>query len=188
VTCVSGLTGADLKHRTADIMTGPVARRLTLLAKPCSRLPAALVVTIPVLLGVIHAQSDTFEVASVKPADPSVFGVRMQFTPSGGVRIQNGSLMNIIVMAYGLDHFQISGNPAWLDSEQHVIDANGAGSAIAGQTGTTGSEKSIATRRLHSQLAERFHLAVRADTSFGNPKLVSMASKARDRGNSRPKR
>jgi uncharacterized protein (TIGR03435 family) len=159
VACVSGVTGADLKRRIAAIMTAGVSRRLTLAGKLMLAGAASVAIALPLLIGVVRAQQDAFEVASVKPAPPGTTGVRMGFTPGGGVRIQNATLQNIIEVAFDVQRFQVSGAPSWIASEQFVIE----GKPPAG--GADGND--AARRRLQRLLAERFHLMVRHETKEG---------------------
>jgi uncharacterized protein (TIGR03435 family) len=114
----------------------------------------------------VRAQQDvpTFEVASVKPADPDSRGVSMGFTPGGGVRIRPGTLLNIIMMAYDVQRYQISGAPAWIGSEQFVIEAKGSGTPDPEIKDATAPERNAARRKLQALLADRFKLVVRHET------------------------
>jgi uncharacterized protein (TIGR03435 family) len=164
--CVSGVTGADLKRRIQTIMAARLSHSLTLTRKAMLATAATVAVALPLLIGIVRAQQDspTFEVASVKPADPSLRGVRMGFTPGGGVRIQPGTLLNIIMMAYDLQRYQISGAPAWIESEQFVIEAKGSGTPDPKSKEATAPERDVARRKLQALLADRFRLVVRHET------------------------
>ena len=102
-----------------------------------------------VLLPLLQAQ--TFEVASVKPSDPNAREIRMQFTPGGGVRVVNGSLQQMIMLAYNMEKFQISGGPSWLVSARFDIVAKSSGEAPDAEI----------RRRLQLLLAERFKLSAK---------------------------
>ena len=62
-----------------------------------------------------------FEVASIKPAAPDARGMYIRPGPGGGVSITNMSLKELIVIAWRVQPFQISGGPAWLDSIHYDI-------------------------------------------------------------------
>jgi uncharacterized protein (TIGR03435 family) len=64
----------------------------------------------------------SFEVATIKPSDPNAPG---QFLTVQGDRMvtRNTSLSFLITFAYNLHAKQISGGPAWLDSEKYDINA-----------------------------------------------------------------
>lgn len=172
--CLSGVTGSDLKRRVRQIMTGHPRISLTFPHKAMLVGASALVLAVPLLIGIGRAQNDTFEVASVKPADKGVFGVRMQFTAGGGVRIQNATLLNIIQMAYDVQRFQIADAPGWISSEQFVIE--GKGSGPANENGESSpADRAAARRRLQALLAERFHLKTRLEVREGPVYALSVA-------------
>ncbi len=64
-----------------------------------------------------------FEVASIKPAAPDARGMYIRPGPGGGVSITNMTLKELIVLAWRVQPFQISGGPAWLDSVHYDIVA-----------------------------------------------------------------
>ena len=104
--------------------------------------------------------SATFVAASVKPAPPPEMGrmmVRMAGgpgTPSPGqITYTNVSLKNVIMNAYNVKGYQISG-PSWLDSERFDIVAKIP-------PGATREEFRLMLQNL---LAERFKLALHHDT------------------------
>src|SRR5207244_3445464 len=73
--------------------------------------------------------SPAFEVASVKPAAPPEIGrfrVGMNGGPGtadpGQITYSNVTLKNVLMNAYGVKGYQISG-PSWLDSERYDIAA-----------------------------------------------------------------
>ncbi|MCX6626267.1 MAG: TIGR03435 family protein [Candidatus Solibacter sp.] len=107
--------------------------------------------------GQAAAESPTFEVASVKPAEPPPAGmmrVMMRGGPGtadpGQLTYSNVSLKNVLMNAYGVMGYQISG-PKWLDSERFDIvafqtDAAGsAGGAL--QAGTASRDEGTADVR-----------------------------------------
>ena len=134
LTCVSGVTGSDLKKRMVYIMTESIARKLDFGRKLLLTAAALLAFALPIGLGVAtatqgHAQAQTddasattpkFE-ASIKrsevpapPADgtkPAIMKdmvVRMTYSPDGFQTI-NTSLKSIIQEAYGVQANQVEG-------------------------------------------------------------------------------
>jgi uncharacterized protein (TIGR03435 family) len=106
------------------------------------------------------AESPTFEVASVKPAEPQPEGmmrVRMSGGPGtpdpGQLTYTNVSLKNVLINAYDVNDYQISG-PNWLDRERFDIVAKIP-------QGTTKEQFRL---MLQSLLAERFKLALHHET------------------------
>ena len=70
------------------------------------------------------AQTKEFEVASIKPHKAGDDGrVAIQITPGGRWRATNVPLNMLLNMAYELKPGQMSGAPAWINSERYDIDA-----------------------------------------------------------------
>ena len=85
----------------------------------------------------------------------------MEFTPGGGIRIVNGSLRQILTLAYDVEKFQISGGPGWIDSQRFDVIAKGA---VDDAGWPAAEQRKRAHSRLQSLLAERFQLSVRRET------------------------
>lgn len=105
-------------------------------------------------------ETPSFEVASVKPAAPQGMGmVRVRAsggpgTPDPGqLNYENVSLKNILMNAYGVKGYQISG-PKWLDSERFDIMAKIP----------KGATKEQFRLMLQNLLAERFKLTLHHET------------------------
>jgi uncharacterized protein (TIGR03435 family) len=103
------------------------------------------------------AQTDSppqFEVASIKPAAPDARGMLIMPGPGGGIRITNMPLKELIVIAYRIQPFQISGGPPWLDSIRYDIIAKPEHKPKQGDI----------PLMLQSLLADRFQLTIRRET------------------------
>src|ERR1700722_14700606 len=85
----------------------------------------------------LYAQSQKFEVASVRRCDPKSLHGGVSGSP-GRVTVPCATVKNLIDWTYGAyangPHFNaqltlpIEGAPAWLDSERYTINAKAAGS------------------------------------------------------------
>jgi len=176
--CVSGVTGSDLKKRIEAIMTNRILARMTFAKKLLLAAAGVAVVAGPVVIGVLNAplsraQSKpaalTFEVASVKAADPNSRGVRLQRTPGNGLSAAGVTLKGLIAFAYDIQDFQISGGPSWFRTERYDIVAkperpeglSDVREATPAQQKTLWEQLRERTRAL---LAERFQLAVHRET------------------------
>jgi uncharacterized protein (TIGR03435 family) len=103
------------------------------------------------------AQTDhrlEFEVASIKPAAPDQRGMFIRPTPGGRVNITNMTLKELIVLAFNVQPYEISGGPPWLDSARYDITAKAENSFKEGEL----------RRMLQSLLADRFQLAIHRET------------------------
>ena len=155
--CVAGVTGSDLKKRVEQIMRNDAHVALSALKRVS--LGAALVaaIAIPVAIGIVtsprlaaqivapSADSPTFEVASLKPSEPSTQsmgrGVPGRFTS------QNMTVRRMIRQAYDIHDTQIIGGPDWTTSQGYTIDA------------TTGGKPPDQTRfMMQTLLRDRFKL------------------------------
>jgi uncharacterized protein (TIGR03435 family) len=105
---------------------------------------------------ILAAQSH-FEVASIRPAGAGPARPVMEFTPAGGVRATNVTLKMLIQMAYDLRSDQVSGGPAWTDSEQYTVVAK---APEGGPARSPAAQQELARQRLQTLLAERFHLSL----------------------------
>jgi len=99
---------------------------------------------------VAFAQTQRFEVASVKPNNS---GERKWLAPppaGGRYAVTNMTLQMLVVQAYGLPSFQISGAPPWFDSDRFDVEGKALGNP----------PKEQIMVMLQSLLADRFKLAV----------------------------
>jgi hypothetical protein len=131
LTCVSGVTGSDLKKRVAAIVRGHAAEALGFGHRVIIATAAVGAVAMPLMLGVLQsplllAQTQvagslpSFEVASVK-RNPSgrQGGPYMQM---GGLQlvVVKRNLFTIIRGAWGIQPYQILGGPDWVRSESEA--------------------------------------------------------------------
>ena len=92
-------------------------------------------------------QAASFDVASVKPANPNAVGSNTDSDP-GRITMQNVTLKRCIMRAYEVPDIQITGGPNWLDESRYDIEAR-AGYA---------AQYAELNQMLQTLLAERFHL------------------------------
>jgi uncharacterized protein (TIGR03435 family) len=94
-----------------------------------------------------------FEVASIKPGDPSLGGYSMRSLP-GRVELRNYTVKACIEMAYSVNDNQLAGGPKGFDTEGYDIIAKlpegGKGEQIP--------------QMLQALLADRFHLTFHRET------------------------
>jgi len=98
----------------------------------------------------------TFPVASVKPSQKIVgkdWGDRITFNPNGFTG-RNVTLKTLIVEAYHLQPFQVTGGPNWLDTAEYEVDA---------RTGESAGRDEVRLM-LRTLLADRFVLALHRES------------------------
>ncbi|HEY4085145.1 MAG TPA: M56 and DUF3738 domain-containing protein [Bryobacteraceae bacterium] len=162
--CASGVTGSDLRKRIEAIMSSRVILRLNFAKKAVLAIAGAVALALPVLIGIVNvpgmrAQSNgpvpKFDAASIRPAEPGgqfMFGLRPM--PGGRISGSNVTLKLLITSAYGVDDFQVSGGPGWMETARYNIEATPAS--------PVGPDKW--KEELQDFLAERFHLAFHRET------------------------
>jgi uncharacterized protein (TIGR03435 family) len=108
------------------------------------------------------ARAQTFEVASVKLADPNAPGTMVAF-PNGGTFHATGITANgCILLAYDIQAFQLMGGPSWAGGERYDILAKMPADAAGAPSGPESMQRmKTAVRAL---LADRFQLAVHKET------------------------
>jgi bla regulator protein blaR1 len=102
------------------------------------------------------AAAQSFEAASLKPSQPSADHPITGFQAPGGGRLNtfSTSLRMLIIYAYNVKDFQVSGGPGWANSETYDIVAKGDGDAARPQL----------RLMLQALLKDRFKLALRHET------------------------
>lgn len=112
-----------------------------------------------------------FEVASVRPAEGRL-GIALKTFPSR-LSATNCTLKQLIYAAYTMEAWQITGGPAWLDSDRFDVEAKTAEdlSRDPDRVQTVGP-RSFAPRKmmlmLQTLLAERFSIKVHRETRQDN--------------------
>jgi len=133
---------------------------------------------LPVIVGilnvsVIRAQggAKTFEVASIKPNHGD--GRTLVQALPGRLVMTNFALRRLMLFAYGVQDYQLSGDPGWTESEHYDIEAKADGAA---------SVQEMEGPMLQALLESRFRLVLHRETrqlpifeltvAKGGPKLA----------------
>jgi uncharacterized protein (TIGR03435 family) len=94
-----------------------------------------------------------FEVASVKPGDPTDPSSSGRGTP-GSMEMRNATLKTLVRSAYGLNEYQVAGGPKWLDSARFTVNAKFP----------AGTPRPQIHLMMQSLLADRFQLETHRET------------------------
>lgn len=183
--CVSGVTGADLKKRIVQIMTGSVPRKLDFRRKLLLSAAGLLAVAAPIVFGQLKATQNqpesqdqgtaaiapapVFDVASIKPDKSAGMGGRVMFgmrwSPDG-LTTTGTTLQALIRLAYRVQEpSQIIGGPSWIKTERYDIQAK-VDESVADELGRLTPEqgKPVREHMLQVLLADRFKLTVHHET------------------------
>ena len=130
------------------------------------------------LVGILRAQStpdesDRFAVASIRPSGtegrPS-----FKSNPGGGIQATNVTLKLLIQMAYNIRPEQLSGGPAWADSDEYTVIAK---APEAGPVPSKVPQQELTGERLRALLRDRFHLELMQETKLAVGYLLTVAPK-----------
>ena len=165
--CMAGVTGADLKKRLESILARRPADNLTLVRKWLLASAGLVAIVGPIAVGLMNAPVScaespaviqalpAFEVASVKPAPVGATERSLTHKPGPRLVTSNATVKMLVFLAYQVMPFQVSGGPAWLQSDGFDIEAKAA------DPKTTPHQFQQMIQRL---LAERFHLRYHLET------------------------
>lgn len=151
-------TGGDLMGRIRRVLgrQEPTSRSLGGVA-------AVLVLSIAGATAIVSLSAapqeapPAFEVASIKR---DVSGKHIRFTkPFPTLHIEGSTLKDLILLAYHVHDFEVTGGPAWIDSDLYDIDAK------ADRPPTASPQfANLQWRRLQTLLHDRFNLAIHRET------------------------
>ena len=99
-----------------------------------------------------------FDVISIKPTPGQPMNSGFRRASPGVLNATNVSLRFLIEYAYNVRDDQISGGPAWMDSERYEVLAKPA------EGGDPREDERFIRRRTESLLADRFHLTFHRDS------------------------
>ena len=127
-----------------------------------SRLSACLRMVVPALLLAAAAWGQSFEVASVRvyrvPVDEPIMknpGVSPLQISGSRVELRRVTLKDLVMAAYNVKEFQVTGGPAWTGGIESMFD-------IAATTDATPGIEQVRAM-LRNLLTERFHLQLRRE-------------------------
>lgn len=193
--CTAGIGGADLKRRIEGIMAQRIGERLGTAKKVLLAAAGALAVVGPIAIGLLNAPPgiaqtpETFEVASIRPSDPSRYGHSGIGFSHGNFTAESVTIKSLIEAAYDVHPFQISSRSKLIDAEQYDVKAKADHSLDINPQNTTEPElkalleqKRLTQLRLQALLADRFKLKLHRTskemhifalvTSTGGPKFA----------------
>lgn len=139
--CLSGVAGSNLKRRITRIMNRQTGIKLTFAHKLLLSTAIVAAIASPIAIGLFHASPVqaqqpqatvsspvAFDQVSLKPSTAAAGQSRTEimsnhFTQTGA------TVKSLIAFAYGMEEYQITGEPSWADSDKFDIDASWKGSA-----------------------------------------------------------
>jgi bla regulator protein blaR1 len=172
--CAPAVTGADLKRRIREIMSGHRAFGLTRTRKALLAAATVAAIAVPITIGILHAQTLPpspaygYEVVSIKPSSPSQGGSQFSPGPQGGLRIQNFTVLQMLTFAYDARTYQFVDVPGWANSEHFDVEftADKPDAAPSHPMSVHEMEAQLGRQRqrLQAVLRDRFGLVLKAET------------------------
>jgi uncharacterized protein (TIGR03435 family) len=130
------------------------------------------------------ASPTTFEVATIKPIDPTPGAMHMvgvKVYPGGRVTITTFSLKGLICTAFDIQYWQLSGGDAWMEKDRYDIEARPAETTPQITYNVRHSNNTIADPRLRQMLQtlliERFQLKFHRNTTTGQVYLLEKSGR-----------
>ena len=80
-----------------------------------------------IMFGTLALGQSSFEVASVKAADPKERNVDFRIQPGGRLTVVKDTLQGMITMAFSVKRYQLKGGPGWLVTDRFNIEARADG-------------------------------------------------------------
>src|SRR5260370_587306 len=137
LTCVSGVTGAELKKRMVHIMTDRIVYKLNFSRKLLLWTAACLAIALPIAFGLFNATpsraqaqlgtTPKFATVSIKPHGSEGKGFVMTKTmlslADGCFTAANVSPHTLLQLAYQVQDSKVAGEPDWFNTAKYDIDA-----------------------------------------------------------------
>jgi uncharacterized protein (TIGR03435 family) len=116
-------------------------------------------VAIPVLSQASDSARPSFEVASIKPNNSASRDSNTSTRDGGYLSATNVTLKLFIMQSYGLQDFQISGGPDWINAERFDIQARAEEGTVPPRSAPPDPTRpSMMQLMMQSLLEERFRL------------------------------
>ena len=179
LTCVSGVSGAELKTRITRIMSGQVARKLDFRRKLLLGAAFILAVAAPIAAGMLHAnprraesqaQNTTallppYATVSITPNKSGSDRPPLIMFGPDGFSTKNTSLQQVIRLVYGVEDDRIIGAPAWLVSDKYDVEAKEVSNGADDPRKLSRNERvSEQGHMLQAVLVDRLKLVVHRET------------------------
>jgi uncharacterized protein (TIGR03435 family) len=124
-----------------------------------ARLAAAGFIALVIVPRAYTQTPPSFEVAAIRPNHSGSVDSNVDSTPGGRLTVTNETIRDLILLAFSVKDYQLSGAPGWIGSERYDIAAKTAGAPKVGFE----DEKSL----LRGLLAERFAMKSHLETQTG---------------------
>jgi len=106
-----------------------------------------------------------YEVASIKPAKPGGNGVTRIVNAPDEFTATNVTVKMVVISAYGVQDYQVSGGPVWVNGDRYDIEAKMDGSVVEALQKLAPEQRvTVRQQMLQALLADRFKLTIQRTT------------------------
>jgi bla regulator protein blaR1 len=172
--CVTGVSGADLKHRIAEIMARRAPRNLSFARKLLLTIAFLAAISAPIFAGALRISRNATASQAQSASAPAYASVSITPNTSGSEHVglmfmagefssTNASLQQVIRTAYAVEDDRIIGAPEWLGSEKYNVVAK-EGARADSQNVPLDIDASQQGPMLQAMLADRLKLVVHRET------------------------
>lgn len=121
-----------------------------------------------------------FDVAAIRPGKiQKPFVVDLKNNPGGSIVVTNFTLMNLIMIAFNVEPWQIAGGPGWMNSDRFVIEAKPPESSASASSNPANSRMPLNDEQrqmLVALLIDRFQLRYHLASKQGPVYLLERGS------------
>jgi uncharacterized protein (TIGR03435 family) len=173
LTCVAGVSGANLKKRVEAIMNNRIVAHLSFAKRALLATAAALTVAVPMGLGIVMSpqagaqvasrEATTFDQVSIQATVPPKTGpatAKWLIVKDGHFSAKKYPLRGLVAFAYDRHITQVVGGPEWCDSL--LIDIEATSNSVMEVTGA--DHRDIYRAMLRTLLADRFAIQLHTET------------------------
>jgi bla regulator protein blaR1 len=171
--CAAGIGGSDLKNRIREIMTWRGSLPLTFRGRAALAAAAAIAVSVPFVIGIVRGQSlppapaYAYSVVSIHRSTSASDGWGWETGPQRGLRVNNATTVELLLLAYQIPEYRLSGAPKWASSDRYDVTLTPAEPEAAEARTVNAAELARRDRnwqRLQAVLRDRFKLILRLET------------------------
>lgn len=187
LTCVAGVSGANLKHRVEVIMKNRSVANLSVAKKILLTSTATMALVAPITAGLLSsqlaiAQSQTaidakraFDEASIARTPPATDSnpTVWSLMKDGNYSARGQKLRGIIAFAYGVEKSRVLGGPEWLDSVGYNIEAQAKGHVDGEMPAHLDSYRQM----LRTLLEDRFRIIVHKELQPVSAYVMTVSEK-----------
>jgi uncharacterized protein (TIGR03435 family) len=156
-----------IDHRSRLLLGATVLAAITLLVASAFIAPARTSAQSQTLATDNMPPAYEFEAASIKLNKSGTTGFVAGFT-ADGYRAKSETLIVLLIQAYGVRPYQISGTSAWANSDHYDVEAKMEASVADALNKLTPDQLKLARQKmLQALVADRFSLKVRRETKEG---------------------